>query len=336
MRIVALLLAVAAIASEPVAAAPSATLETRLLGELAAPASPPLAASVVPRHDSTLAAEIAAVVASIEVDVGERVERGSLLLQLDARDTTLQRDQAQAQRRAAAARAELASLRRERGETLAPQGHLSADELLALRSADAAAAADLALADAALALARRQLEKTALRAPFSGEVLARHAQVGAMASPGQPLLRLVGTEREVEVALPTQLAAAFEAGSGYVFHDGGRTYPLALARLGGVVDPGARTRVARLRFVAEAAPPGSSGTLHWTSPGFSVPAELLVQRDGRLGVFLVDAGSARFHALPEALPGRAATVALPGDTRIVTRGQQALQEGMAVTIDGAP
>jgi RND family efflux transporter MFP subunit len=337
MRIAALLLVFVAVAPGTAALAEeSAPLQSASLGELSASTSQQLSASVVPRHDSTLAAEIAAVVAAVEVEVGARVEPGAVLLRLDARDATLQRDQVQAQRQAAAARADLAGRRRQRGEELAPQGHISADELLALRAADAAAEADLALAEAALALAKRQLDKTVLRAPFAGEVLARQAQVGAMASPGQPLLRLIGVDGEVEAALPAELAARFERGSGYRFHYAGRDYPLTLARLGGVVDPSARTRIARLQFVDAAAPPGSSGQLRWREPGHAVPAELLVERDGRLGVFLVDAGVARFHALPEALPGRGASVDLPSTTRIVIRGQQSLQDGMAVAADGTP
>lgn len=334
MRIAALLLVATAL-STPVTAEESPRLQRASLGQLAAPAPQQLSAVVVPRHDSTLAAELSAVIAAIEVDVGARVEHGDVLLRLDARDATLQHDQARAQRQAAAARAELASRRRQRGEELAPQGHISADELLALRSSDAAAEADLAVADAALALARRQLDKSVVRAPFSGEVLVRHAQVGAMASPGQPLLRLIGSEGEVEAALPAELAAGFESGSGYLFQYAGRDYPLALARLGGVVDPSARTRIARLRFVGDPAPPGSSGLLRWNASGHAVPAELLVERGGRLGVFVVEGGSARFFAVEGAQSGRAAQVSLPADTVIVTSGQQSLQDGMPVATEEA-
>lgn len=336
MRIALLcLFAACLIASLPARAQP-VEVGVMTLQDAAAPAPQAIAAIVVPRHDSLLAAEVAAVVAAVEVEVGDRVERGDVLLRLDARDATLQRDQAQAQRQAAAARADLASRRRQRGEELAPQGHIAADELLALRSADAAAEADLALAEAALALAKRQLDKTVLRAPFSGEVLARHAQVGAMASPGQALLRLVGSDGEVEAALPAELAAGFEAGSSYVFDYAGRDYPLTVARVGGVVNPSARTRIARLQFTAAAAPSGSSGQLRWREPGFALPAELLVERGGHLGVFLVDNGVARFHALPGALPGRGAALDLPASSRVVTAGQQSLQDGMPVAADGTP
>jgi multidrug efflux pump subunit AcrA (membrane-fusion protein) len=176
-----------------------------------------------------------------------------------------------------------------------------------------------------------------LRAPFDGEVLARHAQVGAMASPGQPLLRLVDDAgREVEARVPEELAASLAEAGTLQFSAAGRAWPLAIARFGSAVDPASRARTLRLRFTAEAAPAGSSGLLRWTSPGFRLPAELLVEREGRLGVFLLVDGQARFTSLPGALPGRSAVLTLPAATRVVTRGQQSLQDGAAVADGGAP
>jgi hypothetical protein len=58
-----------------------------------------------------------------------------------------------------------------------------------------------------------------------------------------------------------------------------------------------------------------------------VPPELVVRRAGRLGLFVDDAGTARFHALSEAQEGRPARVDLPGSSRVVVSGQLALKDG---------
>jgi hypothetical protein len=52
-----------------------------------------------------------------------------------------------------------------------------------------------------------------------------------------------------------------------------------------------------------------------------------VRRAGRLGLFLDDGGTARFHALADAQEGRPARAGLPPETRVVVDGQLALKDG---------
>jgi hypothetical protein len=84
---------------------------------------------------------------------------------------------------------------------------------------------------------------------------------------------------------------------------------------------------ARLRFTGAAAAPGASGRIAWRDGDAHVAPELVVRRAGRLGVFVDDAGTARFHALPEAQEGRPARVDLPPNARLVVQGQLALKDG---------
>lgn len=309
----------------PVTAAP--------LAELASPQRLSAPAEVMPGQDSMLAAELALPVARIHVEVGERVEASQVLLELDRRDPELQLRQAQAQRRAALAQRELAAQRLARGRELAAKAFTSADDLLALEAAEAAASAELDIADSALAIARRTLEKTTLRAPFAGEITARQAQVGALAAPGSPLLRLLQIgQDEVEARVPAAQADGLaEAGAVY-FETPGARLALRLLRLTRSVDPASRTRTARLAFVGPGLSPGHSGSLVWDAPGFRVPAELVVLRDGALGVFRVEGTQARFVALPGAVAGRSAEVDLPAMTLIVSDGHQRLRDGDMVSL----
>jgi RND family efflux transporter MFP subunit len=301
--------------------------------ELLLPSSASAAALVLSPNDAVLAAEVGAPVARIAADVGARVQRGELLLELDCTDLKLALAQAEAQVGAARARAELAAARAQRGETLGQKSFISADELLAMRTERRAAEAEVKVIEAQRAVAARQVDKCRISAPFDAVVMERQAQVGALAAPGTPLLRVVDVSAsEVEARLPEADAIGLGQARGLAFESQQRRYPVRLLRISEVVEPSTRSRIARFAFVDNAAPAGASGTLHWQAAGGRLPAALLVQRDGELGVFVVDQGIARFVAVPGAQAGRPADVPRAPGALIVTEGQQGLHDGLAVTL----
>jgi len=294
------------------------------------------AAAVLAPNDSMIAAEVAAVVAQVHADVGASVEKGDRLLTLVCTDIELAAAQARAQRSAAEAGLALAEQRLQRGRTLSDKNFLSADELLELGTGRQAAAAELEIARAQQAIAARQVDKCRIDAPFDGVVMQRQAQVGALAAAGTPLLRLVDrSATEVDASIPAADADSLEAASEIVFESQGRRLPLRMLRLSAVIDPQTRTRLARFAFTGDAADAGASGSLHWRVARRRLPAELLVQRDGRLGVFVADAGSARFVPLPDAQPGRPVDLVDVPAGEIVVEGQQRLQHGDAIRVSAA-
>ena len=320
-------------ATEQPATPPAPRLQLQPASTLALPDRHVASASVLAPNDSLIAAETAAVIAVVHADAGRRVEAGDLLLSLDERDARLALAQAEAQQQAAQARLTLAEQRALRGRELREGNHISADELLALETGLQAAQADLALAAAGRDITARQLEKTRVRAPFSGVVLERMAQVGALAAPGTPLLRLVSDAApEVEAQIAPESAADLEAGRELRFEAQGRSYPLRLLALSPLLERSARTRLARFAFTGEAAPAGSTGSVSWIGPSLLLPAELMVKRNGRLGAFIDAGGQARFVVAPEAQEGRPFRLAIDPTTRVVSRGQQGLNEGDALPV----
>ncbi|MGB5079804.1 MAG: hypothetical protein WBO23_03560, partial [Burkholderiales bacterium] len=105
------------------------------------------------------------------------------------------------------------------------------------------------------------------------------------------------------------------------------TRALVLLRVSPAIAPQARTVEARLRFRGEPAAAGASGAVTWRDSRPHIPAELVVRREGRLGVFVDERGLARFHPLAEAQEGRPAPADLAPGTRIVVSGQLALLDG---------
>jgi hypothetical protein len=103
-------------------------------------------------------------------------------------------------------------------------------------------------------------------------------------------------------------------------------------RVSSVIDVSSRVVRARLTFVDEQAPIGSSGQLVWIESSGHLPVDLVVQRDGELGVFIAENNKAKFIALPDAQAGRPVDANLPQDTLVVSRGQGRLQDGDALQV----
>lgn len=304
--------------------------------EVALPDRGTAPASVIAPNDSRIAAEVTARVAHIHTEVGGAVKAGQLLLELDNTDYRLALAQADAQVKAAQARVTLAEQRLRQALSLRKKQFVSGDAVMELQTGVQAAEADRDVAQAQRAVAARNVEKCRIIAPFAGVVLERQAQIGALASPGTTLLRLVDlAPPEIEAQVPAAQADELLQAVHLIFTSQGQRYPARLRRLSPVVDTAARTRIARLAFTAAAALPGSSGILHWEGAGAQLPAELLVKRDQTLGAFVVEDGRAWFTPASDAQEGRPFSMTLPPETLVVTRGQQGLNNGQPVTVDGA-
>jgi RND family efflux transporter MFP subunit len=320
-----------------IAQAAADSVSVRPFREVALPDTGAAPASVIAPNDSQIAAEVTARVARIHTEVGGRVEAGDPLLELDATDYRLALAQVEAQVSAAQARVALAGQRLQQALALRKKQFVSDDAVLELQTGVQAAQADLAVAQAQRAVAVRTVEKCRIVAPFAGVVLERQAQVGALATPGTPLLRLVDlAPPEIEARIPAAQADELPQARELFFDNQSLRYPVRLLRLSPVVEKAARTRLARLAFTEanQTAPAGSSGLLRWESNTALLPAEWLVKRGQALGAFVVEKGRARFIPAPGAQEGRPFALSLPPETWVVTRGQQGLTDDQPVTVDG--
>jgi RND family efflux transporter MFP subunit len=315
----------------PVAVPPAPTFVVRPLAEVAIQPERSAPAAVVGKNEARISAEVAATILALPVDVGQTVQRGAVVARLDPRDAELALERAAAAQAQAAARHAQAQAQFERAKALREKNFYSVEALTLRETELAATAADLRAAQAQRETVRRTLDKHTLRAPFDAVVRARSGQVGELATPGGVLLTLVSA-RELELAAQVQpheaqgLADAVTPGPSFAAN--GQVYPVRLLRVSPAVNRDSRSVEARFAFAADAPPPGAEGKLTWQAPGLWLPADLLVRRDSRLGLFVAAAGKARFHALPDAQEGRPARVDLPPTTPLVTQGRHGLQDGV--------
>lgn len=290
-------------------------------------------AVVVAANQAAITSQVTAIVDVIEADVGAAVSAGDVLVRLDEDDASLALEQAQASLAALEAQIEQAERLLARGEELFQSNFISDDDLLERRTTLSVLRANRAAQLVAVRSAKLNLSRTRILAPYDATVVARQAQVGALAMPGTALVTLVQTDnREVEGDLDPRFSGNLERANAMRFVTRGREWPVRLLRLSSVIDRDSRIQKGRFGFVGEAAPIGSTGEIVWTDKAGLVPVSLIVQRGERLGVFVADGAQARFVPLPDAQEGRPAPADLPPDTLLVVRGQSRLQDGDELTI----
>lgn len=309
---------------KPAATASPAAIVARPLSELAIyPERTAPAQSLAP-NESKLSAEVAARILALPYDVGQTVRKGEVVARLDARDFELAVAKTRAGITAAEARIALAESQLKRAKALEQQKFI-AEEVVTQRETELAVQrAELAVQQTNLASARRDLDKTMVRAPFDAIVKQRHAGVGELAAPGAALVTLVDrAQPEVSAQVQWTDSQSLRDTNGAVF-SADVQYPLKLTRISPAVDRQSRTVEARLAFQGRAAPPGTSGRLVWRDARPHVPAEYVVRREGVLGVFVIAGNAPKFVPLPDAQEGRPAAVALPPDAKIVTDGRNTL------------
>ncbi len=282
---------------------------------------------------TAIAARLAAEVESIAVETGDRVAAGEVLARLDCTDFEDALEQAEATEEELEARLRLAGIRLDRTERLRRENAASADELDEAEAERSALDANLRAQRTRVAMARRDVDRCTVTAPFAGLITDRSGERGAYVQPGTALVELVAAEElELRARVTDRDAASLRTTGEASFRADSERYPVSLLTIVDDADGASRTREARLAFEDQKAVPGSAGRLHWTEHARSIPADLLVRRDGALGVFVIDDGEARFHKLPDAIEGRPAATDLPADTRLAVEGRYGLTDGDRVRI----
>ena len=290
-------------------------------------------AEVLALNDSTIAAEVSSVVLSVHADVGRAVKKGDLLLELNPIDYQLNLKQAEANLASSKARLSQANAKLKRAQTLGDNQYISADELLERETDVMVSNAQIQANEVAVSIARRNLDKCTLTAPFDGVIRQRMAQVGNFVRNGDPLIAVTQVDQfELDAEIPDGQAEEIRNADFIRFESRGKSWPLELLRLSPVINSQGRTRQARFAFTDDAPAVGRSGELVWRVGEGMLPSNLISRRNGVLGVFVLGSDKARFELLPGAQEGRPALVDLPPSTRVITLGRERLQDGASVIV----
>lgn len=164
---------------------------------------------VEPSREATLSPEVSGRIVSLSPSlvVGGRVSRGDVLLRIDARNYELavRQQRAQVQQRQVELELEKAYGKISKREW-EQMGDANADGRLAIREPQREAAeVGVDAARSALERAKLDLTRTTIRAPFNATVRSETVEEGEIASPGQVVVTLVGTDTLwVRVSVPVE------------------------------------------------------------------------------------------------------------------------------------
>jgi RND family efflux transporter MFP subunit len=238
-------------------------------------------------------------IADVLVNVGDRVRRGQVLARFASE--TIQAEGAQARASLAEAEANLAEAANNaaRARTLQQTGAMSASQINQYQTAEKTAEARVAAMRAQVQQQQARLGQTTVNAPDDGIISARGATVGAVASPGTELFRLIRKGRlewraEVTSAELGRITAGTRA---IVTATSGARMEGRVRMIGPTVDP--QSRVAIVYVDVTPLPGPASGSERagmfargefdlGAQPALTVPQPAVVVREGFSYVFRVN------------------------------------------------
>ena len=247
-------------------------------------------------RQSTVSAQVSGRIVDIRFDVGDRVEKGAVILRIDERAASQAVAASEAQVREAEATLVNARANYERTRQLLAQKFVSQAAVDKAEADYKAAESRMKATLAGAGAAATEKSFTTIVAPYSGVVSARHVQLGEMASPGKPLLtgfdpgglRVVATVPSAQVpAIQAGARARIEVPSL------GRWVEVKSVTVVPSADPRTHTTQVRLDLPADAKGllPGVFARAHFVTgraPRLMVPREAVLRRSEVTAVYVVD------------------------------------------------
>ena len=309
-----------------------------------------LSGTVTSPRVSSISTSFQGLVSAVHFDSGARVKTGDLLLELDSELEEAAHKQTEAL--AAQAAGELADAKRRLGiaKKLAERKYGTQNEVEARQAEVEIDRAAYESAKAAHARRAAILERHRLRAPYSGVISKKMAEVGQWVVPGTPAFELVEMEGlRIDVPVPQQYYARLREGAEVsVKFDAipGETIPARIGALIPVSDPDARTFTLRVLPEGEDIPitPGMSAriavNLSTGRQDVVVNRDAIIRHpDGRTTVWVLEQKGDKtlveerkieiglaFDGVFQVRSG------LKEGERVVVRGNESLREGQAVRL----
>ena len=293
-------------------ASDSVSVTTKTLAEIQIFPHHSAPATVISLNESLISAQLSARITQVAVRVGDTVKKNQLLVKLDCRDAKLIRQ-------SNAARKQLAEKELARGNKLKLSSSIALSNLNQRQT-------ELVQAQVAHQQANLQVERCSLKSPYHGVITERIAAVGSLAAPGSPMIRLVDIGRlELKASLSDHVTHSLMSATTLMFTAGGEKYPIKLRTVMPMLDPQSNNRSAHFDFIKSKPLTGTSGRIDWHENAHHIPATIIVERQGQLGIFVDKANIAKFVPLTNAQTGQDVATSLPAETQVIIDGRFGLK-----------
>jgi len=320
----------------------------------------PVIGRLVALQSGEVASRIGGAVHRFLAEVGDRVEQGQVIAELDT--ALLEAQLAVAEGELAEAEAELASSKAARmlseQEFNRYQGLKDTQAFSKARYEDAQRNVERAKAEirkseaqiagkrASVKLNRLNLEYARIKAPYAGVITRRSVEAGAYVRIGDPVVRMLADQSlEVEADVPSIRAVHLETGARVSFTlDDGSAHSAVVRAILPTENPLTRTRTVRftptfeerLGVLADAQSVTVNVPIGVKRQVVTVHKDAIIKRRGKSVVYVVAEGSAQLRPieLGESAGGRIEVVTgLKDGEEVVIRGNERLQPGAKVRID---
>lgn len=235
-----------------------------------------------------IVSEIAGIVEKIDFEEGAPVRKGDLLLKINDTELQAQRDRVNFRLRLAESREKRQRELRDQGVVSEQDYDVASNELNVLR-------ADLRVVEA-------QLEKTEIRAPFTGIIGLRQVSEGSLLSPQTRITTLQDLDPiKMDFTLPEKYVGRVKPGDKVSFQvkGSGRSREATIYAVEPVIDPETRSLVVRARTSNpdQALLPGAFADVTldvgMVSDALAVPSLAVIPELGGKKVFVVENGLAQ-------------------------------------------
>jgi RND family efflux transporter MFP subunit len=301
--------------------------------------------TVEARVQSDLGFRVGGKVLERSVDVGQRVQKGQILMRLDSVDLKLSVAAQQANVEAIRARYTQARADEARSAGLIESGVKSRREYDRDRAALDSAKAQLDAAEAQAKVSGNSSEYAVLSADADGVIVRTLSEPGQVVAAGQTVIQLAHDgPREALINLPEGVRPELGTAASARLYGRDQMYQARLRELSEAADPASRTFAARYVLEGEAAstPLGSTVTITLvtkqnTGDDFTqVPVGAIHDRGSGPGVWIVDDKSeVRFRSVTIASIGQEQVVLsgrVQAGEKVVALGAHLLHEGQVVNV----
>lgn len=297
------------------------------------------------RVQSDLGFRVGGKILERSVNMGQRVQKGQILMRLDAVDLELAFAAQKANVEAARAKYIQVNADEARYATLVASGAVSRQEYDQARAALDSAKAQLDAAEAQARVSNNSSEYAVLLADADGVIVRTLSEPGQVVAAGQTVVQLAHDgPREALINLPEGVRPDLGTTASARLYGRDETYQATLRELSDAADPASRTFAARYVLEGEAAsaPLGSTVTIGLLtkqiagSQRVQLPVGAIHDRGRGPGVWIVDGNSeVKFRSVTIASIGKEEVVLSGGvqaGEKVVALGAHLLHEGQVVNL----